>query len=58
MPVMPLRMKPMVSVNVTSRPSGSLSLRVVESKVAKSLSMLSTSASVRALIKLDFPALV
>ena len=32
------RMKPIVSVMVTSRPSGNLNLRVVESSVANSLS--------------------
>ena len=51
-------MKPTVSVNNTSSPSGILRLLVVGSRVAKSLSSASMPASVILLRKVDFPALV
>ncbi len=50
--------KPTVSVSKKRLPSGSSTWRVVGSSVAKSLSSTNTSASVKALSKVDFPALV
>ncbi|GJE15287.1 hypothetical protein FOHLNKBM_6370 [Methylobacterium longum] len=51
-------MKPTVSDRITVSPWGSLVARAVGSRVANSMSFAVTSARVRALNRLDFPALV
>ncbi len=51
-------MKPTVSDKITSVPSGRLTARIVGSSVAKSMSLAITSAPVRWLNSVDFPALV
>ena len=52
------RMKPTVSVMITSRSRGKRSRRLVGSSVAKSLSSASTAESVSALSSVDLPAFV
>jgi hypothetical protein len=45
-------------MSITDTPQGSFKAREVGSRVAKSLSSLSTPASVRVFIRVDLPALV